>query len=216
VAGFCSGFVSSVLTIASFGRQARAEPAILRGAVAGAAFSSIATVVQLMFVLALANPAILQWLTPGIVAMGAVAGLYGLMFVFAARRAGMSPLPVTGRAFEPKFAILFSGLFALMSLLAAMLQQWMGAWGAQVAVALGGFVDTHAAAASAARLAAAGTLPMQEAAVAAMLAISTNLLVKMGAAWVGGGRPYAMRLWPSHVAMLLALWGGWWLRSLWP
>ncbi len=214
VAGFCSGFVSSVMTIAAFGRQAKAAPGLLRGAVAGAAFSSIATVVQLFFVLMLVNPRIVMVLAPGMIAMGVVAAAYGAVFVLAARRVDSAAAPLGGRAFEPKFAVLFSGLFAFMSLAAAALQAWMGTGGALVAVALGGFVDTHAAAASAGRLAAAGSLPMSQAAVAAMLAISANTLVKMGAAMLGGGRAYAWRLWPSHVAMLAALWAGWALERL--
>ncbi len=38
VAGFCGGFISSIVTIAAVGRQAREDPSILRGAIAGAAF----------------------------------------------------------------------------------------------------------------------------------------------------------------------------------
>jgi uncharacterized membrane protein (DUF4010 family) len=48
-------------------------------------------------------------------------------------------------------------------------------------------------------------------AFAALLAITTNTLVKAGAAAVGGGRLFTLRLTPSVVAMLAALWGGWWL-----
>lgn len=211
VAGFCSGFVSSILTIAAFGRQAKTEPAVLSGAVAGAAFSSIATAIQLLIILGMTNLNLLPILGPGIAAMGVVAAAYGFIFVVAAKRAPMHAEAVTGRAFEPKFAVIFAIAFALMSLVAALLQRWMGPSGAQFAVAMGGFVDTHAATASAGRLAAAGALDLHQAAFAAMLAITANTLVKIAAAIVAGGRGFALRLCPSHAGMLMALWLGWYL-----
>jgi MgtC family protein len=87
----------------------------------------------------------------------------------------------------------------------------LGAIAAQVAIAVAGLFDTHAAAASAVRLASSGSLALNAAAFAALLAITTNALVKVGAAVVGGGRLFALRLTPSIIAMLGALWGVWWL-----
>jgi uncharacterized membrane protein (DUF4010 family) len=98
-----------------------------------------------------------------------------------------------------------------MLLIAALLQRWLGPSGAEFAIALGGFMDTHAATASAARLAAAGTLYLPEAAFAALLAITSNTLVKMASAFAAGGRDFAVRLCPSHAAMIAALWLGWYL-----
>ncbi len=148
VAGFCGGFVSSILTIAALGRQARADPALLRSAVAGGSFSSIATAIELLIIIFLTDPKLLPYLGAGITAMGAVAAAYGLAFASAARDPGAPAEPASGRAFEPKFAFIFAGAFALMSLAAALLQQVLGPSGAQATIALGGFVDTHAAAAS--------------------------------------------------------------------
>ena len=89
-----------------------------------------------------------------------------------------APEPSTGRAFEPKLAVLFAAAFALMLTLAALLQRSLGA---------------------------------NAAAFAALLAITANTVVKAGAAVAAGGRLFALRLTPSIVAMLAALWGGWWL-----
>ena len=209
VAGFCSGFVSSIMTIAAFGRQAKTDPSVLRSAVAGGAFSSIATAVELLIIISMTNMHLMPLLGPGIAAFRAVSAIYGFAFVIAAKRAASHAEPVAGRAFEPKLAIVFGIAFALMSLIAALLQRWLGPSGAQAAVAMGGFVDTHAATASAARLAEAGALDVHQAAFAAMLAISANTLVKIAAAIVTGGRAFALRLAPSHLGMLAALWLGW-------
>jgi uncharacterized membrane protein (DUF4010 family) len=76
-------------------------------------------------------------------------------------------------------------------------------------VALGGLIDTHAATASAGRLASSGTLQLVPAAFAAMLAITLNTVVKAVASMLFGGRPFAIRVCPSHLAMILALWLPW-------
>jgi uncharacterized membrane protein (DUF4010 family) len=211
ITGFCGGFVSSILTITAMGRQARTEPAQLNAAVAGAAFSSIATAIELLIILAMTNLDVLRRLAPAITAMGLIAAIYGLAFALKDRMPGAATEPITGRAFEPKLAVMFAAAFALMLTLAALFQRNLGAGAAQVAIAVAGLFDTHAAAASAARLASSGSLALNAAAFAALLAITTNTLVKAGAAVVGGGGLFALRLTPSIVAMLAALWGGWWL-----
>ena len=50
---------------------------------------------------------------------------------------------------------------------------------------------------------------MAPAAFAAMLAITLNTLVKAAASLMFGGRSFAIRLGPSHVGMILALWLPW-------
>ena len=211
ITGFCGGFVSSILTIGAMGRQARNEPAQLNAAVAGAAFSSIATAIELLVILAMTNLDVLRRLAPAVTAMGLIAAIYGLAFALRPRMPRAAIEPITGRAFEPKLAVMFAAAFALMLTLAALLQRNVGAGAAQVAIAVAGFFDTHTAAASAARLASSGSLALNAAAFAALLAITTNTLVKAEAAVVAGGRLFAVRLTPSIVAMLAVLWGGWWL-----
>ena len=65
VAGFCGGFVSSILTIAAMGRQAKRQPSVLSCAVAGAAFSSIATAVELIIIIMITNRAPCRICFPG-------------------------------------------------------------------------------------------------------------------------------------------------------
>ncbi len=209
ITGFCAGFVSSILTITAMGRQARIQPAQVNSAVAGAALSSIATAIELIIILAITNLDVLRRLAIGITAMGLFAAVYGLAFALKPREPSTTSEPITGRAFEPKLAIIFAGGFALMLTIAALLQRSLGSSAAQAAIAVAGLFDTHAAAASAARLASSGTLAVASASFAALLAISLNALVKLGAAVVGGSRPFALRLAPSIVGMLAVLWGGW-------
>ena len=50
---------------------------------------------------------------------------------------------------------------------------------------------------------------MAPAAFAAMLAITLNTLVKAAASLMFGGRPFAIRVCPSHLGMIVALWLPW-------
>jgi uncharacterized membrane protein (DUF4010 family) len=209
VAGFCGGFVSSIFTIAAMGRQVRREPALLRAAVAGSAFSSIATSIELLAILLVSGAKLMPRLGLGIVAMGVVTATYGAAFAFTPGSGESTAEAATGRAFEPRFAILFATAFALTVLVAAWLQRLLGPSGAELTVALGGLLDTHAATASAASLAASGTLTASAAAFAALLAITANTVVKAVTALVTGGSRFFLRLGASHAAMLLALWAGW-------
>ena len=95
ITGFCGGFVSSILTIAAMGRQARTEPAQLNAAVAGASFSSIATAIGLLIILAMTNLEVLRSLAPAIMAMGLIAAfmVWHSPSCLACRARQLNPLP---------------------------------------------------------------------------------------------------------------------------
>ncbi len=59
ISGLLGGFVSSTAVVATMGKRAQAEPATLPAAVAGAALSNVATVVQLAMVLAVSDAVLL-------------------------------------------------------------------------------------------------------------------------------------------------------------
>lgn len=210
-AGFFGGFISSAATIGTMGRRARAEPALARSTVAGAALSSVATVVQLALVLAIANPALLARLAIALGMMGAVAALYGLLFYYLAARALNAVDTVSGRAFQPGYALAFALAVTALLLACAYLADRFGAQGATIGIALAGFGDAHSAAVSTARLLATGRLVESAAVVTMVLAISTNSVTKIVVAYASGGWPYARALGPGIVLMLLAFTAGAWL-----
>jgi uncharacterized membrane protein (DUF4010 family) len=203
-AGFFGGFISSAATIGTLGRRARSEPGLARSSVAGAALSSVATVVQLALVLAIANPALLTRLVLPLGLMGAIAALYGLLFVFLAARGSQQANAMTGRAFQPAYALAFALAVTALLLICAFLADRYGARGANIGIAFAGFGDAHSAAASAARLFATGQLDESAAVTAMVLAVSTNSITKIVVAQVSGGWPYARALGPGIVLMLVA------------
>lgn len=210
LAGLFGGFVSSAATIGAMGARASAQPALGMAAAVAATLSSVATVLQMSLVLALVAPALLAELAVGLLAMGAAAlgaGALGLLRLRRATVADGADAP-QGRAFQPRYALAFSATVTTLLLLAAWLERRYGAAGALVGVALGGFADTHSAAASAAALQVKGALGLDEAAVGVRLAMTANTVSKLAVAWASGGARYLRGVAPALLLMLAALWAG--------
>jgi uncharacterized membrane protein (DUF4010 family) len=209
ISGMLGGFVSSTAVVATMGKRAQQEPTLLPSAVAGAALSQIATVVQLAMVLAISNLALLADLRWPLVAMGAAAAVYGALMIRATRGEAVPP-PVSGRAFRLRTALLFAGAFVLVMLLVAWLQRSFGPSWALAGVIVGGFADAHSTAASIGSLAAHEQMPRELAIIAVGLAITTNTLSKLGFARAGGSA-YFWRLAPGLAVLIAAFWVTWWL-----
>jgi len=200
--------VSSTAVVATMGKRAREEPAVLPAAVAGAALSQIATVVQLAMVLAISDAALLGQLRWVLAIMGAAMAVYGALLLFATQGKAAPP-PPSGRAFRLRTALLFAGAFVLVMLLVAWLQRSFGPTWALAGVIVGGFADAHSTAASVGSLATQGQLSAELAAIAIGLVVTTNTLSKIGFAWAGGSA-YFWRLAPGLLLLIAAYWAGWW------
>lgn len=207
IAGLAGGFVSSIATIGGMGARARKDGKLRRPAVAGAALSSVSTPVQLILVLGVTHVSLMYELLPSLIAAGAVAALYGFFFTFHAARGGGEEPAKRGRAFEPRVAILFAVTVTAVIFASAALAHWFGAGGGVAGIAVAGFADSHSAAVSGASLLGSGALSVRGAEIAVLLAFTTNSVTKAVAAWVMGGRAFALQLLPGLVLMLLAAWG---------
>jgi uncharacterized membrane protein (DUF4010 family) len=139
---------------------------------------------------------------------GAAAVAYGLVFAFRLARVRAGDSAPRGRAFDLKVSLLFAVTVSAILFLAAAVQRWLGSRGVDVAVALAGFADTHAAAISAASLAAAGKIVPKDAVVPILLAMSTNTISKAVAAATAGGRRFAAQTIPGLLLIMLAAWAG--------
>lgn len=210
LAGFAGGFASSTATIASMGARARRDPALAMACAGGGVISNVSTVVQLGVVVGLLSPPLLAHLWPALLVSGMAVVGFALVAARAARSVPADLAAPEGRAFEPRQALLFVAILSVVMVASAAAQAWLGHAGLDATLALSGLVDAHAAAASAAQLVVAGRIPPQAALTGIALAFATNSAVKLGVAWVSGGRAYALRLLPGVVAMLvafvLALW----------
>jgi uncharacterized membrane protein (DUF4010 family) len=215
LAGLLSGFVSSTATIGAMGARTKSQPELHKGAVAGAAASSIATVVQLAVVVGLISMPTLLLLAPSLLASGLAALIYAGLFALRSFRemtaAGDAP---KGRPFEPKTAIVFVMVVGATLLVSALLTQWLGDRGLMLAAAVAGFTDAHAPAISSASLAASGHTRVEFAALAVLVGFTTNMVSKAVVAFSLGDRRYALELMPGLVLMATAAWGAWSVRAL--
>ena len=214
LAGLFSGFVSSTATIGAMGSRTKAHPELHRGAVAGAAASSIATVVQLAILVGLVSMPTLEALLPALVLSGLAAVAYaGLFTLRSLRETAHSDVPA-GRPFSPKTALLFVLVVGLALAISTALTYWLGDRGLLLATSVAGLADAHAGAISAASLAASGKAEVPLAAIAVLIGFSTNAVSKAIVAFSLGDRRFALELLPGLVLMVLAAWAGWFVRSL--
>lgn len=209
LAGLFSGFVSSTATIGAMAAHSRKHPDLHRGAVAGAAASSVATVVQLAIVTGLVSVATLQMLVPSLVAAGLAAIVYAGFFTLRSAREGPDRDQPAGRPFDPKTALLFVLIVGVTLVISSLLTQWLGDRGLLIASGIAGFGDAHAPAISAASLAAGERTQPALAALAVLIAFTTNAVSKMVVAFSLGDRRYAFELLPGLALMVLAAWGAW-------
>lgn len=212
LAGFASGFVSSTATIFSMGTRVKQSPSQMRGAVAGAVLSSIATIIQMAIVIASIQPALLVDLARPLIFGGIAASVYGLIFVYkAAKPSTANYAEDLGRAFDLQTAIAFAAIMSAAILLSAFLNNWLGVQGISLSAAVTGLVDAHAAAASVASLASAHKISAPQAVWPVLIGLSSNTLMKAIMAYKSGGPQYALRIVPGLVLLTVAVWLGAWL-----
>lgn len=213
IAGLLSGFVSSTATIGAMGARTVSNPELHKGAVAGAAASSVATVIQLAIVVGLVSTPTLQILIPSLIASGLAAVIYAGSFALRSFREAAASEAPKGRPFDPKTAVVFVLVVGLTLVISAVLTQWLGDRGLMLAAGVAGFTDAHAAAISSASLAASGSTQAEFAALAVLVGFTTNTVSKTVVAFSLGHRRYALELVPGLVLMALAAWGAWSVRA---
>jgi uncharacterized membrane protein (DUF4010 family) len=208
IAGFASGFVSSIATIGAMGTRAATTPAVLGAAVAGAVLSTVATIVQMCAVLAATSMSVLRELSFPLFCAGLAAASYGAIFTIKALRGTKGVYSQAGHAFSFSSAIVLAATLSGILVVSAALRENFGEIGVIVGAALAGFADTHSPAVSIASLVASGKMSPAGAISPILAALSTNTISKIVVAWTIGGRSYALRLIPGLLLVVSAAWAG--------
>jgi uncharacterized membrane protein (DUF4010 family) len=208
IAGLASGFISSSATIGAMGARAAKEPDLMKPAVAGAVLSSVATVAQLVILIAVTSITTLQALWLPLVLAGATAILYGGGFTLWALKQKTKNDETEGHAFSLTTALAFAAILAVVLLAAAAAQHWFGEAGVLVAASVAGFADTHSAAVSVASLVSDGRIKPPQTIIPVLAAFTTNTVTKMVFAVTAGGRLFALYVIPGLLLMLAAAWAG--------
>jgi uncharacterized membrane protein (DUF4010 family) len=208
IAGLASGFVSSTATIGAMGERVARSRAALAAAVAGAVLSTVATIIQMGIVLAATSLATLEKLSIPLISAGLAAAVYGAIFTVLALQQKPQNQEQGGRAFSLATGLAFAITLSIILIASAALRDWLGETGVILATGLAGFVDTHAAAISAASLVATGKLRAADATIPILVGFSTNTISKGIFAVTSGGRSFALRVIPGLIIVAALAWAG--------
>ena len=213
--GLAGGFASSTATTAGLGTLARNNPELAMTCARAALFSNVSTIVQLAVVTGALEPRLLRHIAWPLAASGLAIAAYSALAIWRGRRESLPDAAnLTGRAFNPRHALIFVAVVASVMLLSAAALDLLGSAALGATLALSGFADVHAAAASAAQLVRAGQASTELAALGIALALATNSISKMVVGFVSGGRRYGMQLVPGLAIMVAAFAGAaMWLAS---
>jgi len=206
LAGLAAGFVSSTATIGSMAALVAKDPASLHPAVAGAAFSTCATFLQMAFLLFTVNQPTLLAMAPMLAAGTIVAAAYALAFALRPSASRESQAAEPGRAFNPAAALGLAAMMALILVVSAAMKDRFGEAGVIAVAAVAGIVDTHSAGISVASLVATSGLPAGAAVAPILAAMTTNAAAKIVMAVSLGTRGFALRIVPGVVLSMLAAW----------
>ncbi|MFL6680338.1 MAG: MgtC/SapB family protein [Burkholderiaceae bacterium] len=205
-AGFASGFVSSLATVGAMGTRVRQAPPMFRAAVSGALMSCVATVIQLAVVVGASSLEALHAMALPLVAAGATGVVLAVGFSLWAFRQPAQPEFLAGRAFGIGKAIALAAAVTALTLLSFLLQDRFGRTGLTLGVAVAGFADAHAAAASVASLVASGKVAPHEAVLPILAALSTNAISKAILAFTSGGARFAAPIVGGLALQVAAAW----------
>ncbi len=206
MAGLAAGFVSSTATIGSMAARVAKDPASMGPAVAGAAFSTCATFLQMAVLLFTTSQATLIAMAPMLVAGTVVAAAYALFFALRPSASRDIQEAEPGRAFSPGAALGLATMMALMLVVSAAMEEWFGETGVIAGAAVAGIVDTHSAGISVASLVGTGGLSAEAAIAPILAAMTTNAAAKIAMAISLGTRSFAVRIVPGVVLSVLAAW----------
>lgn len=210
--GFASGFVSSTATIGALGLRAKAHASLGPSAAAGAAASSIATVVQYATIIAAIEPLLLRVV---VLPLG-LAGAAALAATFALARASggeaAAAEPPRGRMLQLWPALWIGVASAVVAIASKAFASAIGNAGIVLVSSASGFVDAHATTASIATLHQAREIDDEMAGLAIVAALSANTLTKVVIALASGPRAYALRVTIGVLAIAAASWLGLVLR----
>jgi len=191
LSGLATGFVSSTGTIAALGARAREKPELRTSCVAGALFSTVATVALLGVVVLTVYPSALPVLWPSLLCALVTAAAAAAVALWR-QRGTEPPSPPSGHAFNLLYAMGFAVILAGVTAVVSLVNTGWGGSAAAIATALAGAFDVHAAATSTLSLAAEGKLATKDVPLPVLVAFSTNALMKGIAAFIGGGRAYGV------------------------
>jgi len=206
--GLFGGFASSTATTMIFARHARAHVDLARTAMVVILLANIVVMVRLgllCFVVAPELAGSLLGVLGGGIVLGTVATLWGWRQL---ESGDALPLPKVTNPTEIKTALTFGGLYALILVLSAWLQDVAGNRGLYLLALASGLTDVDAIVLSSLRMFGMDKLTAVQTITAITLATLANLAFKTGLVVAIGGAALARRTLPGLAAIAVGLVGG--------
>jgi uncharacterized membrane protein (DUF4010 family) len=206
--GIFGGMVSSTATTMIFARHARANVDLGRTAMVVILLANIVVMVRLGVVSVAVAPGIVEALF-GVLGCGIALGVAATLWGWRQLESGSTlPLPNVTNPTEIKTALTFGGLYALVLVLSAWLQDVAGNRGLYLLALASGLTDVDAITLSSLRMFTLDKLSEAQTITAITLATLSNLAFKTGLVVVIGGAPLARRTLPGLAAIAAGLIGG--------
>ncbi|GAA5524498.1 hypothetical protein Maes01_01055 [Microbulbifer aestuariivivens] len=193
LSGIIGGLISSTATTVSYARRARENPAISDLASLVILIASTTILVRMLVEIAVVAPAIVLKFVPPLAALLVVSIIIcALGYRFVGQREYQ--MPEHGNPAELGPALIFGGLYALVLVAIAAAREYFGSSGIYVVALISGFTDVDAITLSTANLANQGTLQIDTAWRSMIIATLSNMVFKVGAAGILGGRQLFSRV----------------------
>jgi len=184
--GILGGMISSTATTASFARRARLEPTGVGLAATVVVVASTVALGRVLVEIAVVAPGhvlLMAWPVLTIMVTLAVAAVLLLVGATGDR----ADLPDQGNPAELKSALVFAGLYAVVTVAVAASKAHFGTNALYVVAVISGLTDMDAITLSTSRLVHEGSLTADQGWRIVVMAVIANLVFKGGMAWVLGG-----------------------------
>lgn len=209
LAGLFSGFASSVATTTAMAARVRKHHGSVDGAAAGALLSNVATLVQMLLLIAAISIDLLQLLAAPLVAGITATVAWSALWIWRDNTPRQNAQDSSASSINWRVAIGFALWTAVLLLAAAVARTWFGTAAVAAVTVLGAFADVHAATASIATQVAGHTLQPSMAGALVMLALTANTLSK-AVVTLGGGQAFAGKVAVGLLSMLALSWAVFW------
>lgn len=207
VMGFAAGLISSTAAVATMGARAKQDPNVVRQSAAGALASTVGSTCYLIILMNAVTPAraTLVLVAPLAGAIVPVLGYASWLF-FAEKPGSARSSYFPARPFSYRTVAAFVALVATFTACSEILIRWLGQPGLLLGAAIMGVADVHAVSVSITNIAANAQVAPTIAALGVLLAVTTNMLIKIPAAYLTGDKPYGRHLSLGIVLFLVGMW----------
>jgi uncharacterized membrane protein (DUF4010 family) len=208
VAGFFSGFMSSTVAVAEFGRKAHDRPELTSAACAAALFSCLSSLILFCLVLGTTSHALLRSLAWPLAS--ACVALLSVALVYAVKTPPQDGFQISGaeHAFKVTHALWIAASISGVTLVAAWLRHTWGDMGVLTTSVLVGLVELHSAVVSVAQLGSNDSVQPPLARWGVMAVLAASAAAKIGLAYFSGGKAYGHRVTTGFGALWVAAMAG--------